>query len=494
MLRDNHDLRRAFKRLREDQDPHARGPSFEDLVGELFASHGYQVRRNPGAARPRQTDLHARRGIAEFVIETKWESRPSDIDDLDSLRARLRRVPQHVIGVFFSVAGFTQSAVRDVESDRQREVLLFDGDEIEELLERDFDLKVLIERKRRVLTRDGRVLVGKSPGRWDGEPLPNLAAFPKPDTKIWSSDRGMLPWTSGIGNFNSTVFARALSLLTWDELTGPHVVLDLRLPIESQDDVVHTLDLLRRTVGLTAAGCFSIQQAKRCWHGIGAQSFLDAITCWQDRYTDIEAGDLHHSEEATYFDMCDGGFYTLHLYSRIQPAWSVRFAEFSARLVGTPMDPEQFTEFAHVLGVADHAYFRPVPGPAGGGCWTLDRRRVSLSPVAFLRSGGLISGIVARNPFKSQEDLQWLEPELAGAFRPLAEFEFLVCGLANYHGVNDVVDGYYLWSAVTSRTRDVSLLDFTADWDTYIMRDGRPFKQTQRTEPEEWEPGGPVHL
>lgn len=475
MLRDSDDLRSAFKRLRRAPDQHARGRSFEELVELLFANHGYQVRRNPGAARPRQTDLHARRGTTEFIIETKWESTPSDIADLDGLRARLQRVPQHIVGVFFSMAGFTEEAARSVETDRQREIILFDGPEIDGLFEKHFNLRLLIERKRRILTRDGRVLMGRSPDLWEGEPRPNPDAFPRPDAEMWSPDHGVLPWVSGAGEFGPTVFPQALSLLTWDELVGPHVALDLRLPIESQADVEHTLDLLRRTIGITEAGCFTIQQAGTCWHGTGARSFLNAINGWQQRYAGIDLAALHHSEEATYFDMCAGGIYTLHFYLRVKPTWSIRFADLSARLIGTPMDPEPYRELAQVLGVSDHAYFRPHATAPGGGFWTLDRRRFPLLPVAYLRSGGLISGIVARNPFRSDDTLTALEPELASALKPLADFELLVCGLANYHGLNDVVDGYYLHSATTTRTHDVSLYCLTGDWDTYLIRNGRPY-------------------
>jgi hypothetical protein len=69
-------LENDFKRVEEQQDEQARGRMFEDVVRKLFERARFHVTRNAGAATPRQTDLFARRGDDEYLIEVKWRINP----------------------------------------------------------------------------------------------------------------------------------------------------------------------------------------------------------------------------------------------------------------------------------------------------------------------------------------------------------------------------------------------------------------------------------
>jgi len=118
-----------FERLLDSREQRRRGLEFEALLVRLFHRDGFAARRNPEIARPRQTDIHAKRFDAEFIVEAKWHGRPIDIADIDSLRSRLRRTHANVLGVVFSMSDFTEGAISSVEDERDRPILLFRGDE-----------------------------------------------------------------------------------------------------------------------------------------------------------------------------------------------------------------------------------------------------------------------------------------------------------------------------------------------------------------------------
>src|ERR1700692_247936 len=96
----HHSLLGDFNRLRRMKDAQARGYRLQEFVGTLFTKRHFDVRLNSRAARPRQTDLVARKGNDVFVIESKWQGTSTDIDDLTSLRDRLERTAGLAIGIF----------------------------------------------------------------------------------------------------------------------------------------------------------------------------------------------------------------------------------------------------------------------------------------------------------------------------------------------------------------------------------------------------------
>src|SRR5262245_19116187 len=100
-----------FVNVTNDARHHQRGYRLEELTQQLFQIAHFRALRSPGIARPRQTDLMATNGRETYLIETKWESKPIDIDAIDSLRSRLSRTHGNVIGIIISVSGFTLSAM-----------------------------------------------------------------------------------------------------------------------------------------------------------------------------------------------------------------------------------------------------------------------------------------------------------------------------------------------------------------------------------------------
>jgi Restriction endonuclease len=141
----------------------ARGRAFESVVADLFRHNHFDVRPNPRAARPRQTDLVATKVAEAYLIECKWRSDKATIDDLDTLRSRLRRTDRGMTGILVSMSGFTGTVVSDVGNHRSQPILLLSHDEIKALAATPDDLPLLLQRKKTALVTDGEVLLDEPP-------------------------------------------------------------------------------------------------------------------------------------------------------------------------------------------------------------------------------------------------------------------------------------------------------------------------------------------
>jgi hypothetical protein len=82
-----------FESLKKRTDAHRRGYDFQPFVGNLFRAQHFKVEEKAGISAPRQVDLLATRGEEVYLIETKWQQDPADIDDVDALFTRLEPVP-----------------------------------------------------------------------------------------------------------------------------------------------------------------------------------------------------------------------------------------------------------------------------------------------------------------------------------------------------------------------------------------------------------------
>src|SRR5690348_12429839 len=132
------------------------GKALELEVLKLLQSAGFRAERNSKAARPRQTDIHAHGHDLTLLVEVKDRKRTVDVGDIDSSRARLGRTTADVMGVIFTMSGISKPAIKLVESDRTREILVFVASELELLRASKVRLLNLIVKKRRELRVNGR--------------------------------------------------------------------------------------------------------------------------------------------------------------------------------------------------------------------------------------------------------------------------------------------------------------------------------------------------
>ncbi len=459
-------MERELECLEGEGNAHARGARFELLVQRLFERAHFSVERNAGVARPRQTDLFASYGDDSYLIETKWKKAPADIDDIHSLRSRLELVPRPVTGLFFSMSGYTKTAVQDVTGRRDPAILLFTSEETSSLCARRLSLLSLLRRKRESLTRDGRVLLDGDYRPWSGRRKPNRAALPPADVAIVDLEGRELPWVAGAGEFGNFVFAEELPDVDWTPAQGVGVGFDPDPPIRDRRDLGHVLEVLRGVGWVSSAGRWSIQQMHTNWHGAGAGSFLDALDRWEERYEQA-AEETHHSEEVTYFDICDGGFYTLSMNVGANRKGLVTYPHLSAQLMGIPIHPEPFRQIVRAFDRDDQAYFRPLSPDPVQTLFHSPGERLRLEPVALLSREDdgerWITGIVARHPFRGGGPAMATDTA-ARRLDNLTRSELLVCELRSWHEPGREIEYYYLWSLEMAQTYRSTVIDAVAEW------------------------------
>jgi hypothetical protein len=274
------------------------------------------------------------------------------------------------------------------------------------------------------------------------------------------------------GGFGQFVFVSELPDIDWVPGGGVGMMVDIALPFGREREVFSLVQKLSDMGWATANARWSIQQATANWHGVGATGFVEALPDFSNRYKELDV--VHHTEEFCYFDVCDGGFYTLTggvSASEPRRVWPCRL---SFQLEGIPLDVAPLRELCDAVGVAEPVYFRPQDdksvqyGRIGSG----DEPR--LEPVAYMvridedeenpELREWVVGIVVKNPgrrglkAKRSDRPDWM-PEV------LADSELLVCALGSLHPLAHAVGGYRLRHCESAWTSDALVVRPMADWD-----------------------------
>jgi hypothetical protein len=455
-----------LQRLAE-ASPQARGYGLEGLVGRLFRRAHFRIERNPGLAKPRQTDLLAEGAGATFLIETKWRSKPATVADIDALRGRLDRSQSGVIGVLISLSGFTATAITAVLERRDRPVLLLDRPDLERACTRDFDLRRMLRVKQDALRLQAEVLVGSQEPPFQ-RPWSSSDPPVDGDAYLLMRDGSRVPWVSARGSFSGFTFSRELNDPDWVSAPGAGVTFDLPLSVRTVSGVTHALSELSSLGWATGAGHWSIAQSKTNWHGIGPANLAEALLQWKKRYHD--AGSLHHTEQVVYQDVCDDGFYTLSFDVDASDRRLVWHAEMSLQLSGIPLDLDPIRELCRTFDVQARTRFRPSTQKMLNRIQLRGDASIEVKPVAFVVEEQTrrpahrefwVCGLVIKNPYYERARRARELPEQMP--RPLRETDSLLCDLGSWHQLGKKLK-YRLEMCEWAQTSDALVARVVADW------------------------------
>jgi hypothetical protein len=458
-------LREQYEQLAAMTSPRRRGLAFEDFVADLFAASHFEVRKNAGAARPRQTDLLASRAGDTYLIECKWRADRADIDDVDSLRSRLRRT-SGAIGLLVSIPGFSGTAISDVADHRRQPILLLSGDEIGALARRPDDLVHLLWRKQQALQVGGKALVDEPAQPKRTRPRRPL---PASGSRFVLPSRPDAPVLAFGGGFDGFTFAHDVVDVDWVIAQGSGVTLDVDVPARHERDVLDLIDKLADLGWASPDARWSLQQARTNWHGFGVAAFAAELSRWRAR---AATPDAHHSEEFCYVDNCDGGFYTLtstisaHEYRRATQT------HLSVQLQGVPLDTGPLLQLCRSIGVHDRIYFRSLTDRSRRLIHLPTWMTTAVEPLALVVTPGedisegmdFVTGIVIPNPLRQQQWRGSKEWETAG-LQQLESAENLVCDLGDHHLNDQRSYSYRLKKIEVAKTSSGTIFVPGARWD-----------------------------
>ncbi len=149
------EIKREYYQLVSSTNPQARGFQLEKIMRELFnlfdldpkASFKIMGEQIDGAFTFENID---------YLFEGKWQQEPADIQDLDAFSGKLVRKLENTLGLFLSINGFSEDAVK-AHSTGRRLMILMDGSDLMAVLEGRIDLIQLLLRKRRYAAQTGNI-------------------------------------------------------------------------------------------------------------------------------------------------------------------------------------------------------------------------------------------------------------------------------------------------------------------------------------------------
>jgi hypothetical protein len=116
----------------ESGTPQSRGQRFNTFIAEVLRCWAIDASAEINAAG--NVDVAFSLGDTRFILEAKWEETRADTGSISKLQKRVRQRLGGTLGLFLSMSGFTEDALRDVKQGERLEVLLLDRDHFEAML------------------------------------------------------------------------------------------------------------------------------------------------------------------------------------------------------------------------------------------------------------------------------------------------------------------------------------------------------------------------
>jgi len=149
------DIKDRYSKLVTSKDHHGRGFELEKVLYDIFELFDLDPKasfRNTGEQIDGAFSLEG----TEYLFEAKWQSYSVNASDLDSFNGKISRKLDNTLGLFLSINGFSEDAVK-IHSAGRSTILLMDGIDLLAVLENKIDFVSLIIRKKRHAAQTGNI-------------------------------------------------------------------------------------------------------------------------------------------------------------------------------------------------------------------------------------------------------------------------------------------------------------------------------------------------
>ena len=149
------EIKKEYYTLLSNDDYHHRGYQLEKIIKDLFqlfdldpkASFKIKGEQIDGAFTFENTD---------YIFEAKWQKDLVGTKELDAFSGKLIRKLENTLGLYLSINGFSEDAVK-THSIGRRLMILMDGSDLMAVFEERIDLVQLLLRKRRYASQTGNI-------------------------------------------------------------------------------------------------------------------------------------------------------------------------------------------------------------------------------------------------------------------------------------------------------------------------------------------------
>jgi len=149
------EIKNSFYKLVSSTDPQSRGFQLEKIIKDLFNLFDLDSKASFRII-GEQIDGAFTFDNLDYLFEGKWQQDPVNIQDLDAFSGKLSRKLDNTLGLFLSINGFSEDAVK-AHSTGRRLMILMDGSDLMAVLEARIDLIQLLLRKRRHASQTGNI-------------------------------------------------------------------------------------------------------------------------------------------------------------------------------------------------------------------------------------------------------------------------------------------------------------------------------------------------
>jgi hypothetical protein len=148
-------LKDEFFKLVASDNPQQRGFSLEKVLKGLFSLFDLDPKASFRLTGEQIDGAFSLEGT-DYLLEAKWQQDLVAAKDLDGMAGKLSRKLENTLGLFLSINGYSEDAVKAHSSGR-RLVILMDGSDLMAVLEGRIDLVQLLLRKRRKAAETGNI-------------------------------------------------------------------------------------------------------------------------------------------------------------------------------------------------------------------------------------------------------------------------------------------------------------------------------------------------
>jgi hypothetical protein len=149
------EIKQEFYKLVSSSNPQMRGFQLEKIIKDLFNLFDLDS-KSSFRITGEQIDGAFTFENVDYLFEGKWQHELVSIQDLDAFSGKLTRKLDNTLGLFLSINGFSEDAVK-AHSTGRRLMILMDGSDIMGVLEGRIDLLQLLLRKRRHASQTGNI-------------------------------------------------------------------------------------------------------------------------------------------------------------------------------------------------------------------------------------------------------------------------------------------------------------------------------------------------
>ncbi len=148
------DLKRKYDLLDTNPDLQGRGYELQDLLRELFDLFQLQPHR-PFRVVGEQIDGSFVLDAEVYLLEARWRSRLADKEALSAFSDKVERKSEWTRGLFLSISGFSDAALRAMRVGKAANFAVMSGRELQRVLSGSIELDTLLREKVRRLAERG---------------------------------------------------------------------------------------------------------------------------------------------------------------------------------------------------------------------------------------------------------------------------------------------------------------------------------------------------